>query len=137
MGTQQLFLLVLGIVIVGVAVIAGVSSFRQQSKANQADDALSRTVRIAQEAVNWRGRAEAFGGGGGGAFDDLATDGMEKLGIGESPAYTVHGIQSASGRVIEIVGVSTLDPEVGAYVRVNGNTIDSTATRLDGSITLP
>ncbi|MEL6615864.1 MAG: hypothetical protein AAFQ43_09005, partial [Bacteroidota bacterium] len=124
MGTQQLFLLVLGIVIVGLAVVAGVGSFRQQTKANQADDTLSRSVTIAQEAVNWRGRAGAFGGGGGGAFDPLSVDGLERLGIGDAPAYTEHAIQSASGNVLEIVGVSTLDPDVGAYVRVNGDVID-------------
>ncbi|MEL6615863.1 MAG: hypothetical protein AAFQ43_09000 [Bacteroidota bacterium] len=137
MGTQQLFLLVLGIVIVGLAVIAGVGSFRQQTKANQADDALSRSVAIAQEAVNWRGRAVIYGGGGGGNFTPLATNGLEILGIGDAPAYTEHAIQSASGNVLEIVGVSTLDTDVGAYVRVTGDQIDSTATRLDGSITLP
>ena len=137
MGTQQLFLLVLCIVIVGLAVIGGVGTFKQQSKANQADDTLSRSVRIAQEAVNWRGRAGAFGGGGGGSFTPLAIDGLSQLGIGDAPAYTQHAIQSANGDILEIVGVSTLDPDVGAYVRVNGTIIDSTATRLDGSIVLP
>ena len=136
MGTQQLLLLVLCIVIVGLAVIAGVGTFKQQSKANQADDVLSRNVRIAQEAVNWRGRAALYGGGGGGSFSPLATGGLETLGIGDAPAYTAHGIKSASGSILEIVGVSTLDPDVGAYVRVNGDRIDSTATRMDGSITL-
>ena len=136
MGQQQLLLLVLGIIIVGLAVFVGINIFNQQTLTNQADDVLSRNVRIAQEAVNWRGRALMYGGGGNGTFDSLATQGLDVLGVNDV-SYTQLAIQSASGLTLEIVGVSTLDRSIGSYVRLNGNVIDSTAVRTDGSIRLP
>jgi hypothetical protein len=137
MGHQQLLLLVLAIVIVGLAFFMGVFVFNEEMRQSQADDVMNRNVRIAQEAVNWRGRSRIHGGGGGGAFDPLATDGLETLGVADEIPYAAHAIITASGNVFEVVGVSTSHPEVGAYVRVNGDEIDSTAVSVDGGITLP
>ena len=137
MGQQQLLLLILGIVIVGVAVIVGIEAFNSSSSQNQADTLLNRNVRIAQEAVNWRARSTIHGGGGNGSYAPLATDGFDKMGIAANIYSTEHAVLSASGLTLEIVGVSSVNPNVGSYLRLNGNTIDSTAVRLDGSISLP
>ena len=59
------------------------------------------------------------------------------MGIAANIYSTEHAIISASGLTLEIVGVSSIYPNVGSYLRLNGNTIDSTAMRMDGSITLP
>jgi hypothetical protein len=136
MGQQQLLLLVLGIVIVGLAVIAGVAAFENNARRNQADDVLNRNVRLAQEAVNWRARSTIHGGGGSGSYDPLAADGFETIGTSDSLTYTDHAILSATGTTLEIVGVSTMTPGVGAYVRVEDNAITQTCVALDGSITL-
>ena len=59
------------------------------------------------------------------------------MGVADNMAYAEQAILSASGTTLEIVGVSTSAPGVGAYVRVEGNEIVETRVALDGSITLP
>ncbi|MAQ95178.1 hypothetical protein B1759_03505 [Rubrivirga sp. SAORIC476] len=64
MGQQQLLLLVLGIVIVGLAVVVGIQAFGEnQTKAN-ADAMVNDGVRIASDAQAWKLKPQAFGGGG-------------------------------------------------------------------------
>ncbi len=137
MGQQQLLLLVLGVIIVGIAVVLGITMFDERFRAEQADDLLNRNVHIAQEAINWRGRATIFAGGGGGAFDPLATDGLERLGFEDGDINGTYAISTASGTTLEIVGVSTRFEGIGAYVRITGDEIDSTAIAFDGTIALP
>ena len=137
MGQNQLLLLLLSVVIVGMAIAVGVHAFDVAKQQNQADDVLNRNVRVAQEAVNWRARSTVHGGGGNGAYDPLSTDGFEILDMKADMSHTEHAILSASGTTLEVVGVSTAAPNVGAYVRVEGNEIVETRTALDGSIALP
>ena len=62
MGQQQLLLLVLGIVIVGLAVVVGIQAFGEnQDKAN-ADALVNDGVRIASDAQAWALKPAAFGG---------------------------------------------------------------------------
>jgi hypothetical protein len=137
MGQQQLLLLVLAVIVVAIAVVLGAFVFGERFRAEQGDSLLNRNVHIAQEAINWRGRATIFAGGGGGAFDPLSTNGLQRLGFEESDINGEFAIATASGTTLEIVGVSTRFDGVGAYVRIVGDEIDSTAVRYDGSITLP
>lgn len=65
MGQQQLLLLVLGIVIVGLAVVVGIQAFGEnQVKANQ-DAIVNDGVRIASDLQAWALKPTAFGGGQG------------------------------------------------------------------------
>ena len=65
MGQQQLLLLVLGIVIVGLAVVVGIQAFSEnQTKAN-ADAMINDGVRIASDAQAWALKPSQFGGGAG------------------------------------------------------------------------
>ena len=62
MGQQQLLLLVLGIVIVGLAVVVGIQAFGEnQNKAN-ADALVNDGVRIASDIQAWALKPQAFGG---------------------------------------------------------------------------
>ncbi|MEL6614344.1 MAG: hypothetical protein AAFQ43_01325 [Bacteroidota bacterium] len=64
MGQQQLLLLVLGIVIVGLAVVVGIQAFSEnQGKANE-DAVVKDMVSMATEAYAWYSKPEAMGGGG-------------------------------------------------------------------------
>ncbi|MEM6326252.1 MAG: hypothetical protein AAF791_03955 [Bacteroidota bacterium] len=139
MGQQQLLLLVLSLVIVGLAVVVGIQVWNEASRKDRADDLMNQNVRLAQEAIQWRGRDEIYGGGGGAGatFDPLASGGLTTMGVSASTLTTEHAIQSASGNVLEIVGVSTTFPNIGAYVRIQGDDIDSTSIQYDGSITIP
>lgn len=63
MGQQQLLLLVLGIVIVGLAVVAGIQAFGENSKKSNSDAMVNDAVRIANDAQAWAMKPTAFGGG--------------------------------------------------------------------------
>jgi len=63
MGQQQLLLLVLGIVIVGLAVVVGIQAFGENQKKANSDAMVNDGVRIASDAQAWRLKPAAFGGG--------------------------------------------------------------------------
>jgi hypothetical protein len=63
MGQQQLLLLVLGIVIVGLAVVVGIQAFGENQKKANADAIVNDAVRIASDAQAWKLKPAAFGGG--------------------------------------------------------------------------
>jgi len=63
MGQQQLLLLVLGIVIVGLAVVVGIQAFGENQKKANADALVNDGVRIASDAQAWKLKPAAFGGG--------------------------------------------------------------------------
>jgi hypothetical protein len=63
MGQQQLLLLVLGIVIVGLAIVVGIQAFGENQKKANADALVNDGVRIASDAQAWKLKPSAFGGG--------------------------------------------------------------------------
>ena len=65
MGQQQLLLLVLGIVIVGLSVIIGISAFSENRIKSSADAMVADGLRIASDAQAWALKPEQAGGGGG------------------------------------------------------------------------
>ncbi len=76
MGQQQLLLLVLGIVIVGLAVVVGIQAFGENQKKANSDAITNDVIRIASDAQAWNLKPTAFGGGNG-AFTGVT---LEKLG---------------------------------------------------------
>ena len=62
MGQQQLLLLVLGIVIVGLAVVTGIQVFSENQKKANADALMFTALRIASDAQAWLQTPEMFGG---------------------------------------------------------------------------
>jgi len=65
MGQQQLLLLVLGIVIVGLAVVVGIQAFGENQKKSNQDALVNDGVRFASDAQAWGLKPDAFGGGSG------------------------------------------------------------------------
>ncbi len=63
MGQQQLLLLVLGIVIVGLAVVVGIQAFDDSAAQAEADALTMDAMQIATAAKAWKGKPAAFGGG--------------------------------------------------------------------------
>ena len=62
MGQQQLLLLVLGIVIVGLAVVVGISAFSENRIKSNADAIVTDGLRIASDAQAWKLKPGQFGG---------------------------------------------------------------------------
>lgn len=91
MGQQQLLLLVLGIVVVGLAVVIGVQTFEQSRKRADLDRYTAEAVRLATSAAAWREMPPAVGGGQGQAT--FARLGLAALGfntiVSTSPASEV------------------------------------------------
>ena len=109
MGQQQLLLLVLGIVIVGLAVVVGIQAFGEnQKKANQ-DAMVNDGIRIASDAQAWTLKPKAFGGGN----NSPANVDFADLGYTVDPSTpktypNVNGVYTISddGASISIVGVN-------------------------------
>ncbi len=135
MGQQQLLLLVLGIVIVGLAVVVGIQAFGEnQDKAN-ADALVNDGVRIASDAQAWALKPAAFGGPAAG--EDIGDVTFEDLGYtAASGTYTnLNGgftLTSGSGCVlISATGNTAAANEV--YVVVDGTTPNNIATEVNPS----
>ena len=91
MGQQQLLLLVLGIVIVGLAVVVGIQAFSENKKKANADALVNDAIRIASDAQAWKLKPAAFGGGA----DELLNDGFTGLLLGQM-GYEVDGTACAA-----------------------------------------
>ena len=70
MGQQQLLLLVLGIVIVGIAIVVGINAYSENSIKSNFDSLLQDGLRIASDAQSWKSKPEVFGG----SLDSLKSD---------------------------------------------------------------
>ena len=62
MGQQQLILLVLATVIVGVAIVIGVRAFTENNVKNNYDNLVHDATRMASDAAAWKQKPESFGG---------------------------------------------------------------------------
>ena len=85
MGQQQLLLLVLGIVIVGLAVVVGINAFGENDKKANADAMVTDALRIASDAQAWDLKPGQFGG----SLDTetlatLQTNGFDRIGYPNS-----------------------------------------------------
>ncbi len=87
MGQQQLLLLVLGIVIVGLAVVVGINAFGENQKRANADALVNDALRIASDLQAYALKPEQFGGAGG--FDNLVADTPDDLFFRDGLGYTL------------------------------------------------
>lgn len=79
MGQQQLLLIVLGVIIVGIAIVVGINLFNAQAEESTKDAMVAAATNIGAMAQQYYKKPEAMAGGGG-DFDgfviptNLATD---------------------------------------------------------------
>jgi Tfp pilus assembly protein PilE len=64
MGQQQILLIVVGVVIVGIAVAVGVTMFNDQAAATNRDEVANDVVHMASVAQSYYRRPVMYGGGG-------------------------------------------------------------------------
>ncbi len=137
MGQQQLILLVLGIVIVGLGVVVGLEAFDENQRRTSVDALTQDVVRIAGDAQAWRLKPATFGGGGG-AFTGVSFAG---LGYAEtSGTYTTTTgafTMGVDADDLTIVGVHA-GHGTGAAARVCGLTANDIVTVAgDATVTAP
>lgn len=133
MGQQQLLLLVMGIIVVGIAVIAGFAMGKATLRQSSVDTLVDRNLSIATEAVFWKTKRDPFSGGNA-SYVGLATDGMQKLFLGETTETGFFKITDATQNTLEITAVSLRYPEIGVRTFVEGYEILSSDIAHDGSI---
>ena len=110
MGQQQLLLIILGVIVVGIAIAVGVAQFGASSTQANKDGVTSALVNIAANAYQFKIRPSSMGGGSG-AYDNSR---------GASPNYSIPSKMAAddngtyvlgtvAAQSIQIKGTSTIN----------------------------
>lgn len=127
MGQQQLLLIVLGVIIVGIAVVVGINVFTASSLQANNNAVIADLTTIASMAQQYYRKPTAMGGGGN-AFDNF--------GIPASLLTTANGSYTIStagaGDAISFTGVGTEVNDGGTDLTV---ILDVTPTAIDVSST--
>ena len=136
MGQQQLLLLIVAVVLVGLAVVAGLQVMEKHYRQDEADGLLDRSLAIATHAVSWKTRNDAFAGGNQ-SYERLRDGGIALLALDSTSIRGRFAITDATVNTLEVTGVSTRYPEVAVRVYVTGYDVDDSDLFFDGSVTLP
>jgi hypothetical protein len=64
LGQQQILLIILGLVVIGIAIALGMSLFRAHAISSKRDILTNETIDMAAQAISYYKRAREFGGGG-------------------------------------------------------------------------
>lgn len=110
MGQQQLLLLVLSIIIVGLAVVVGIDAFSENRIKANADALVGDAMRIASDIQVWALKPEQVGGGGGTA------DAITALGLLDSPFEVLGYGPSGGGECGESAPSETYSNVNGCFV---------------------
>ncbi len=120
MGQQQLLLIILGVIVVGIAVAVGITMFSDNAVSANRDAVSNDLVNLAARAQQFYRRPAALGGGGN-SFVGLTADatGLAKLtnmpgGKNANGTYSVQSVGTANQVVLE--GVGTENVSGGNYV---------------------
>jgi hypothetical protein len=142
MGQQQLLLLVLGIVIVGLAVVVGIQAFGENQKKANSDALVNDAVRIASDAQAWKLKPAAFGGGAAATGMEgftLQQVGYDVVGGADAALYDnlngVFDIGTPTATALTIIARNA-DNNNEVHVGVFGTTPDCIATAV-GSVDAP
>ncbi len=113
MGQQQLLLIILGVIVVGIAVAVGITMFTDNAVNANRDAVTNDLVNLAARAQQFYRRPTALGGGGN-SFVGLTADasGLRKLtnrASNANGAYTVTSAGTTTGVTIQGVGTEHAD----------------------------
>jgi hypothetical protein len=109
MGQQQLLLIVLGVILVGVAVVLGIQYFNTGAEQGAKDELVAHCQIVASNAQEWFKKPSSMGGGGISfvGFDTEFTTKLVGLGSSTNGTYRTDD-ESASGITIYGEPTSTL-----------------------------
>ena len=106
MGQQQLLLIILGVIIVGIAIAVGISQFGAHSTQANKDGVTSSLVNIAANAYQFKIRPTTMGGGGGSYVNYVIPSKMSKDDNGTS--YVTGTVASNSCQIVGTSVINTL-----------------------------
>jgi hypothetical protein len=111
MGQQQLILLILGVIIIGVAVAVGITMFQDNAVNENRDSVSNDLINLAARAQQLYRRPVGLGGGGS-SFTNLSTD-ISKLTNTPANDNGIYTISTGGDQSITIQGVGTSKGEDG------------------------
>jgi hypothetical protein len=104
MGQQQLLLIILGVIIVGIAIAVGISMFSSSSVQANKDAIVNDLNNLAADAYQYRIRPATMGGGAG-SYGGYKVP--LKLQSNENGTYTPTSAVAANAQTFDFVGSST------------------------------
>lgn len=120
MGQQQLLLIILGVIIVGIAIAVGISQFGAHSTQANKDGVTSSLVNIAANAYQFKIRPTTMGGGGGTYIGYVVPT---KMTSDDNGTYAIQGSPTSTDIVFR--GISSMNASYTADC-----TVDSTGKTL-------
>jgi hypothetical protein len=114
MGQQQLLLIILGVIIVGIAIAVGISQFGAHSTQANKDGVTSSLVNIAANAYQYKIRPTTMGGGGGSYIGYVIPT---KMTSDDNGTYAIQGSPTATDIVFR--GTSSLNASYTADCSVD------------------
>jgi hypothetical protein len=102
MGQQQLLLIILGVIIVGIAIAVGISMFSASSVQSNKDALVNDMNNLAADAYQFRIRPSTMAGGGGSYTGGNGYSIPSKLASNENGTYT----RTNAAQAVTLVGTS-------------------------------
>jgi hypothetical protein len=135
MGQQQILLLVIGVILVGLATVMGMYIMQHYYQKDEADGLLDRSLAIATHAVYWKSKNDPFSGGSH-SYARLAEAGLDMLALEDETIRGRFAIVYATVNDLQVAAVSDRFEGVGVCVVVNRYNIERSILKFDGSISL-
>jgi Tfp pilus assembly protein PilE len=111
MGQQQLLLIILGVIVVGIAVAVGITMFNDSAVSANRDAVTNDLVNLASRAQQYYRRPTALGGGGGTFTALTAGSGMRLLTKTNSAAMRngngTYTIVTSTASTVQLQGLGT------------------------------
>ena len=104
MGQQQLLLIILGVIIVGIAIAVGISQFGAHSTQANKDGVTSSLVNVSANAYQYKIRPTTMGGGGGSYVNYALPSKMAK---DDNGSYAVTGATATLATMTGTSGINT------------------------------
>jgi Tfp pilus assembly protein PilE len=109
MGQQQLLLIILGVIVVGIAVAVGITMFQDNAVSANRDAVTNDLVNLASRAQQYYRRPTALGGGQG-DFDGLNMNRLTSKPVNANGSYT---LVTGAAQAAQIDGYGTEDGNDG------------------------
>ncbi|PIQ62840.1 MAG: hypothetical protein COV99_04945 [Bacteroidetes bacterium CG12_big_fil_rev_8_21_14_0_65_60_17] len=135
MGQQQLLLLVFGVIIVGIAIIAGINVYVVNFDQALVDNIVNRNLEIANSAVFYKTKMDPYNGGNM-SYELLGDSGLETLSMSSTTNFGTFAITNATETTLEITGIGLRNPDIGVRTYISGYGIDSSRVSYVGDITI-
>lgn len=103
MGQQQLLLIVLGVIIVGIAVAVGIQMFGKSAAQSNFDAVVGDLNTISSNAQGWYRKPTSMGGGGR-SFASITLASVGSPSSNTNGSYSITGTPTATSFVIQGVG---------------------------------